>query len=63
MRVYDTPTHWHEEPDYSPELEEHYFELYGENWKEIVKEKEEEYEFYTFPDEDIKHINLEGINL
>jgi hypothetical protein len=54
MRIYDTPTHWHEEPDIDPVFEENMIYLYGENWKEILKERENEseYEFYTFPDDD-----------
>lgn len=61
MKIYDTPTHWHEEPDIDPFLEEKYREQYGEKWKEKLEEMEEETEFYYFDDE--KHINIEGLNL
>lgn len=64
MRVYDTPTHWHEEPDCDPHFEDRMIEKYGEDWKQKLKEAKEEYEFYNFPEEeDFKHINLEGLNL
>jgi hypothetical protein len=61
MRVYDTPSHWHHEPDIDPFKEEELVELHGENWKEVLADREEEYEFYNFEDE--KHINIEGLNL
>lgn len=49
MRVYDTPTHWHWEPDMDPYKEEKLVEQFGENWKEVLEEVE--YEFYNFDDE------------
>ena len=51
MRVYDTPTHWHEEPDVDPVLEQKMFDLYGENWQEKIARDKEEYEFYNFEDD------------
>jgi len=50
MKVYDTPTHWHWEPDIDPYKEERMIERYGEDWKE--KKENAEFEFYEFRDDD-----------
>lgn len=44
MRVYDTPTHWHWEPDVDPVYEEHMINLYGDNWKQKLEEEHDAYE-------------------
>ena len=61
MRIYDTPTHWHYEPDVDPVFEDKMIERYGDDWKQVLQDQQEEYEFYNFEDE--KHLNIEGLNL
>ncbi len=51
MRVYDTPTQWHLEPDIDPHKEDLLREQYGEKWKEKLAEEKEEFEFYNFDDD------------
>ncbi len=51
MRVYDTPTQWHYEPDIDPYEEDKLIEQYGPNWKEALAEYKAEYEFYNFEDD------------
>lgn len=50
MRVYDTPTHWHWEPDMDPFKEEEMIEKYGENWRDHIEFEyfeEDEDEFFN----------------
>lgn len=53
MRIYDTPTHWHYEPDIDPVEEEKLIAQYGPKWKEALDEYKQEYEFYNFEDDAI----------
>lgn len=50
MRVYDTPTHWHWEPDIDPMLEDKMIELYGDDWKQKLEDEKELYESYKDDD-------------
>lgn len=56
MRVYDTPTRWHWEPDIDPMYEDRMIELFGEDWQD----RDEDYDDDEIP---LKHINLPGLNL
>ena len=51
IRIYDTASHYHMEPDMDPFEVDKMIEMYGDNWREVLKDAKEEYEFYNFEDD------------